>query len=144
MGGIEGEGRAGDGGREIARGREGHGGGGGGEGVGRGAVIWVLVAGRVGGADGRLWTGESAGWRHEICGLGRGQAWERERERTYLVRVMVCGGRWGMVSAYSEVEGGLDTCLSTRDASGTDAGRNGYGGGLRVGGVGMVGGVRGG
>lgn len=62
------------------------------------------------------------------------------------------GGR--PVAPYAEVEGGLGTCLATGDAGGADAGRDGEGGvhvfviadrrGLRVGGVGVVGGVGGG
>ena len=68
----------------------------------------------------------------------------------------MCGG-WWTVSPNAQVEGGLGTCLAPGDAGGADAGRDlrrdGDGvhvfviadrRGLRVGGVGVVGGVRGG
>lgn len=81
---------------------------------------------------------------------------EKRKKRTDLFGVMMCGRLW-TVSPYPEVEGGVGTCLATRDACGTDAGRDlgrdgdgvvhalviADGGGLGVG-VGMVGGVGGG
>lgn len=69
MSGIEGEGgvgRARDGGGQIAGGGEGHGRACRGQRIGSGAV---LVAYRVGGANGGLGTGDCAGGGHEVCGL---------------------------------------------------------------------------